>query len=284
MNIAAILAENNIPADKLDLITQIVALVKNTHLAEQIILFGSYARGNFFLHEKRTKQKSDFDFLVIVEDEAKQKQIQSQLIDAFNHFPLKVDMIFETAEFIQKSLSRQQYFYTEIFEEGKLLFDSKKLQFKVTQKLTPALRKEIAQKNFKNKFKDVETFFKVAKFNVDEGDIRHASFNLQQTVEIAYKTIDVVFKNKFPKYHGLLVLQERAVKLAPEIAAAFPIKTAEQKEDLKYLSDCYVCSRYEDPDVHPITAEQVAYWTQQAQLLIELTKKICLARIEKGFE
>ena len=97
-------------------------------------------------------------------------------------------------------------------------------------------------------------------------------------MERFYSAILWVFTNYRPKIHDLETLTHMVARCDPAFLTVFPRATDEQKECFDLLKRAYIEARYSS--AYAITKEQLAYLAQRVQKLQELTKKICVARIE----
>ena len=114
---------------------EILAIAETLHSMvkpEMIILFGSYARGNWVDDSYTENQitytyKSDFDFLVVVDDERKanikEKKIREKLRKQL-HPDIPIQVIVHGIDYLNKELEDGQYFFTDILKEGVLIFNS----------------------------------------------------------------------------------------------------------------------------------------------------------------
>ncbi len=83
---------------------------------QKIILFGSYARGNF-------RPESDVDLLVVMETEMKETR-QALLIEQSLEIDLfGLDLIVKTPQTIQERLAMGDWFLRDILREGKVLYE-----------------------------------------------------------------------------------------------------------------------------------------------------------------
>jgi len=175
----------------------IVEIIRNAARVEMIILFGSYARGDFVEYDFRyddeeghtTSYESDFDIMVIVKDERKPEdfkiwhKVENQIR---RNIRTPVTLIVEDIEHVNEKLSEGRYFYADIKKEGILLYDSKKFQLAKARKLTPGEKKRLAEEDFELWFPKAKQFFTVYNFLFKKEWNNLAAFNLHQTTESLY--------------------------------------------------------------------------------------------------
>jgi predicted nucleotidyltransferase len=104
--------ENNIP-----FIDKIIPLIVSLVSPDQIVLFGSYARG------ENTK-KSDIDLLIIKKDLKSDREINNLLYRAFfdNKINVPIDLISIDYNKYNELNNKIGYIYKTIKEQGKVLY------------------------------------------------------------------------------------------------------------------------------------------------------------------
>lgn len=131
-----------------ELIALLELIRKNIDHYCMVILYGSYARGNYVLWDSKvefgvkTSYQSDYDFLIVIlNPESKKTE------DRLRRVTLKYHKMFEgrrhaSPQFIvehintvNNSLARGQYFFTDIAKEGIMLFDNQEQKLAKPQPL-----------------------------------------------------------------------------------------------------------------------------------------------------
>lgn len=263
---------------ELEVITQRIV---GTGKAEIVVLFGSYARGDYKEQRGKTKgKKSDYDILVVTSDYNNQKDLRSELREIFQDIGIAVQLIVEEIIFVNNSLEETQYFFTDIKREGKILFDSGQYELADSKELTPTRRREIAEADFKQWFKTAKGANTNYQNSIIHKDFGWASFHLQQVVEMCYTAIEMVFAHYNPHEHNLQVLRSRVLQFDSRVKTVLPYETEEQQELFDYLNFAYIGGRYRSEEEFPITQEKLDYWSNESKKLIDLTEVICNDRIE----
>jgi len=186
-----------LPDDKQAELTEVVAIINAIVPAQMIILFGSYAR-NDWVEEKydadHYRYQSDFDILVIVETKSEfaqskfERDIEDR-IDQTDSIKTPVSIIVHDIVFINRRLSKAQYFFTDIKKEGILLYDSGKHQLSEIKELLPAERKKLAQEDFDYYFREADDFKELVDFSMEKQKLNKAAFLLHQVTERLYTAI-----------------------------------------------------------------------------------------------
>lgn len=278
-----------VPAQKVRELELIRERLIEKSAAQMIILFGSYARGDFKtdFHPKQPK-KSDFDLLVVVDDKDQINEVLS--LHYSNEFDKDIStttqLVVETIEVVNKNLRKNQFFYSDIRREGKVLYDSRKYTLSEGDEFSATERREIAEEDYKGMIKQAHGFYRrVTTQNslnsVDIVDMKLIAFDLQQLAEFCYKTVILVFTHYNPHEHYLSILRNFAIEYDTRISEAFPLTTPQLKDDFQHLDFAYIGGRYIDEQGYSVTKEQLVYWTAEAEKLIKLTEMVCEEKIER---
>jgi len=98
-------------------IDKIISLIVSLVAPEQIILFGSYARGD-------NNEKSDIDLLIIKKDLINEREINNILYMAFfeNKINIPIDLISIDYDKYNELNNEIGYIYKTIKEQGKIIY------------------------------------------------------------------------------------------------------------------------------------------------------------------
>ena len=275
--------------EELELLTELVSKFKEV---EMMILFGSYARGNWVEDsyvEKGTtyEYRSDFDILVVLtHEDLKQKfriedKVKAELVAA-GKVTTPVSLIFHGIKQLNASLTMGNYFFKDIKEEGKVLYDSQKFKLAHPKKLTAQQYQQKAKDYFDQWFKSANGFFKGYHFYLSEEEYHIAAFQLHQATERFYTTILLVFTDYRPKDHNLENLGIK-VEMCDKRFDVFSRTTDEEKRHFELLKRAYIDARYK-MDEYAITKEELSFLAERVDELKALTERICKERIREIVE
>ena len=272
---------SHLPENKIKELETIAQRIADSGKAEIVVLFGSYARGNYKEKRGKTKgKKSDYDILVAVSEYKAKKELSTALNGAFKDIPVAVQLIVETIDFVNSNLEEKQFFFTDIKREGKILYNSGNFELSESAELTPTRRREIAEEDFKEWYRSATRFYDFFETAKEKKYNQEASFMLQQTVEMCYTTIEMVFTHYNPHEHNLEVLREGILQFDSRIKEVLPYHTKEEQELFDYLNFAYIGGRYRSEEEFPVTKEQLDYWSSEAKELLNITETICKERID----
>lgn len=268
-------------------------ILKRLPQTEFIILFGSYARGNYVRRSVRiedggipTVKISDYDIYVITSgiNSKKAETVLDNVEDIF--FAGKdfdrdtpVQFINDDIKMLNKYLEEGRYFYTQIKQEGIVLYNSRKYKLARRRKLNYTEFKEQAQAYFDEKFQTANEFLHTAKLIYKEEYYKRTSFQLHQACENYYYAIRLTFTLRNNKQHNLSKLSSSTKRYAEDLATVFPQDTPEEKRLFTLLKSAYVEARYNPYFV--VTKEDIDALVPKVELLRDITKQICTAKIKE---
>ena len=283
-----------LPKDKQDDLGFLVKeILKRLPQTEYIILYGSYARGNYVRRSVRiedggipTVKISDYDIYVVTSgfNNKKAETVLDNVEDIF--FSGKdfdrdtpVQFITDDIKTLNKYLEEGRYFYTQIKQEGIVLYNSGKYKLSRRRKLNFAEIKEQAQEYFDEKSKRANNFLKYAIIADKETDYKEASFFLHQACENYYYAIRLTFTLRNNKQHNLSKLSSSVRRYTDDLGTVFPQNTPEEKRLFVLLKAAYVEARYTPYFV--VTKEDIDTLIPKVELLRDITKRICEAKIKE---
>jgi HEPN domain-containing protein len=144
-------------------------------------------------------------------------------------------------------------------------------------------RREIAETDFDEWFTGAKRFFENFQFNAEKEYFLEASFMLQQSIEMGYTTIEMVFSHYNPHEHNLFVLRDRCVRFHKRLKGVFHYDNEEHTKLFGLLNYAYIGGRYRNEKEFPVDMDKIAFWKQETEAFLKLTEEICLERIE-GFK
>ena len=243
-----------------------------------VVLFGSYARGDF-VDDPINGYVSDVDVLVVVTED--------ELADALGMWGAVEDkverrtgmdltlIVHEQQEVLQW-LQQGHYFFGDIQREGIYLYSYSGKPLPEFTPLNNAQRLPIAQEHFDQWFESADSFLIDYGHCFERGDYKKAAFELHQAAERFYACLLLVISNYRPKTHNIKVLHRMAIeKTSPDspLMSLFKDENRFQKRCFELLRRAYVDARYSKH--YKITDEELSWLFQQVDQLKTLVKKRC---------
>ncbi|WP_199554841.1 HEPN domain-containing protein [Sandaracinobacteroides hominis] len=252
----------------------------------KIILFGSYARGDW-IEDPVGRYFSDFDLLVVVNHEDLtdiaefwEKTETGLLADLSGGTVLRtpVSLIYHSLDDVNEKLGLGRYFFIDILRDGILLFEEPGHPFVEPRPLSPEQALKETQDYFEDWFQTAQQFYRQHEHAFADGALNIAAFDLHQAVERLYHCLFLVRTLYSPKTHNLNRLRDLAEELEPSLKAVWPRNSRFEKRCYALLRDAYVKARYSRS--YRITDEQLAWIAERVTLLQSLVREACETRIE----
>ena len=254
----------------------------------KVVLFGSYARGDF-VEDRKSGYASDYDLLVVVNHEeltdlatywAKPDEHLVREVTVTGRLSAPVNFIVHTLADVNDQLARGRYFFTDIVRDGIVLYQSDETPFASPDQLTPEAARAEAQKFFDEWFASAERRFELARTALDRGYLKEAAFDLHQAVERRYGCVLLTLTLYSPKSHKLNFLRSQAERLAPELIDVWPRDTREHRRRFELLRRAYVEARYSP--AFAVTADELAWLGERVAALQSAVKRVSESHLLVG--
>jgi uncharacterized protein len=251
----------------------------------KIILFGSYARGDW-VEDPVGRYFSDYDLLVVVDREeltdvpefwaGTEEQLLQELASGRN-LRTPVSLIYHSLEDVNEKLGLGRYFFMDIVRDGILLFEEPGHAFAEPRPLSAAEALQETQDYFEEWFESANEFFDDFKSNLERGRLKKAAFELHQATERYYHCLFLVRTLYSPKTHNLNQLRQLAEAMEPRLKKVWPRTTKFERRCYELLRDAYVKARYSRH--YRISGEQLEWLSGRVELLQGIVRELCKTRI-----
>lgn len=278
---------------------RLAEIVKMTlGVAEQklgmIILFGSYARGDWVQDEYIEQgitysYQSDLDILLVAKKGKYAKTLETRVRDTLETrlnrktmFYLRTDVpwvtfIVEPIDRVNSKLEQGHYFFCDIKDEGVMLYDSKEFRLSEPKELAWQERKELAKAEYEYWFSRGQSFMVGVNIYFRIGDYALSAFMLHQATESFYNAILMVFTGYKPKMHNIRKLGSIVGNYDEELWQVFPKGDAEQQKSFNLLEIAYTAARYDKDYV--MSRERLLYLKGRVSKLEQITERVCNEQI-----
>lgn len=273
----------HLPEYKQEQLKEITRIIVESVDPEKVILFGSHATGRWVEHRYVSggimfEYISDYDILVITKAGEERKEYELQdLIENRVNYKTPVTVILHDIEFINKMLSEGQYFFSDIENEGILLYDAGNIPLADRKPLSPADAQRIAQEDFDHWYNSSLEFLLGAKFYFDRNSLNIGAFNLHQATERAYHAVSLVFTGYKPKTHNLGKLKRYTKRFSEELLAVFPENSKHERHLFDLLKRGYLDARYKKD--YRITVEEFQELLERVQKVQQIAREISFNKI-----
>ena len=247
----------------------------------KLILFGSYARGNW-VEDRKSGYLSDYDLLIVVNYEQFAEKYEAwekaaarfvQEFEIAGHLSAPVNFIVHSYQEVNSLLARGWPFFVDIARDGIPLYEAPGHPLTSPKNLAPEEARAEAQKHFDHWFPSASAFQAASLFLMERGNLAEAAFQLHQAAERLYHCILLVLALYSPKSHKLKFLRSQAEQIAPELSAVWPDDTKFAKRCFARLERAYVDARYSPG--YDITEEELAWLTERVKLLQDTVLDVC---------
>lgn len=246
----------------------------------KIILFGSYARGEW-VEEPHTSKgyRSDYDLLIVVnhpdlKDVATYWYTAEDRILRDARIKTPVNFIVHTLDEVNDALAKGQYFFSDIKREGIALYELKGSGPLTDPKaLSPEEAQRIAKDHYERWFSSADSFIETFRFLLEKGERNHAAFELHQAAERLYTCFLLVRTNYSPATHNIKFLRSLAERLDKRFIDVWPRETKFERRCFELLKRAYVEARYSEH--YQITEEELEWLGAQVEQLQKLVRSLC---------
>jgi uncharacterized protein len=277
----------HLPAIKQKELQTVMAAIRTYKEVEMVILFGSYARGDWIEEYENDgvhfRYQSDYDLLVIVKAQGifKQRHLENDLMNAIHNTErilTPCSVIVHDIRYFNNQLEEGQYFFSDIKKEGVILYDSGKLNLQEAKPLNHEERYELAKEDFDHWFTDAMGFYRGFEFYMKEKSYNLAAFLLHQAAERYYNALLLVFTRYKSKTHDLDVLRRLTNTLDQRLIKVFPLNNVKEGHHFKLLRDAYIEARYKKK--YTITEQELLWLADRVKMLQQLTEVLCKEKMQ----
>ncbi|MDP9424260.1 MAG: HEPN domain-containing protein [Pseudomonadota bacterium] len=252
----------------------------------KIILFGSYARGDW-VEDPVGRYFSDFDLLVVVDHEdltdvpefwaETEDRLLAELSEG-KALRTPVSLIYHSLDDVNEKLRLGRYFFIDILHEGILLFEEPGQPFVEPQPLSAQQALDETRDYFERWMQSAEESLGTARFAMTQGWSNKAAFDLHQTVERLYQCLFLVRTLYTPKTHNLNRLRALAEDMEPSLKQVWPASSRDEKRAYARLREAYIKARYSRE--YRITAAELEWLGSRVEHLKSLVDTSCRMRFK----
>jgi predicted nucleotidyltransferase/HEPN domain-containing protein len=251
----------------------------------KIILFGSYARGDW-VDDPVGRYFSDFDLLVVVDHEDLTDvpefwlKTEDRLLAELSEGKLRtpVSLIYHSLEDVNEKLKLGRYFFIDILKEGIVLFEEPGHPFVEPQPLSAREAFDEGRDYFERWMQSASEFIDNFKMNLSLQRHNNAAFQIHQATERLYQCLFLVRTLYTPKTHNLNRLRALAEGMEPSLKQVWPASNREEKRAYARLREAYIKARYSRE--YRISEAELEWLGTRVEILETLVERSCRARLE----
>jgi len=252
----------------------------------KIILFGSYARGDW-VEDPVGRYFSDYDLLVVVTHEdladpgefwaETEERLLAELASG-QRLRTPVSLIVHSFDDVNEKLRLGRYFFMDILREGIVLFEEPDHPFADPEPLPPAAALKEAREYFEEWFGSASNFFRLAADAQAKGMSKEAAFLFHQSTERFYHCLFLVRTLYSPKTHNLNRLRTLAEGMDTRLKEVWPSETKFERRCYELIRAAYVKARYSRH--YRITVEELEWLGERVTILKTLVRALCEERLD----
>jgi len=251
----------------------------------KIILFGSYARGDW-VEDPVGRYFSDYDLLVVVDHEdltdvpefwIKTEDRLLELLAEGTQLRTPVSLVYHSLDDVNEKLRLGRYFFIDILHDGVVLFEEEGHSFAEPQPLSAEEALAETQGYFEDRFESARRRLEIALEDLAKGYLKEAAFDLHQATERLYQCLFLVRTLYTPKTHNLNRLRSLAEDMEPRLKQVWPSATKEERQAYARLREAYIKARYSRE--YRITVDQLRWLGERVAVLKSVVETACLERL-----
>lgn len=251
----------------------------------KIILFGSYARGDW-VEDPVGRYYSDYDLLVVVDREeltdvpefwARTEEKLLEELASGNNLRTPVSLIYHSLDDVNEKLRLGRYFFIDILRDGIFLFEEPGHPFVEPKPLSAAEALKETQDYFDEWFESAVGMLDTSRYSATNERLKESAFLLHQATERFYHCLFLVRTLYSPKTHNLNQLRQLAEAIEPRLKEVWPRETKFERRCYELLREAYVKARYSRH--YRISEDQLAWLSGRVELLQSIVRGLCEQRI-----
>jgi len=252
----------------------------------KIILFGSYARGDW-VEDPKGRYFSDYDILVVVnhDDLTDLEEFWDGPDKTFlreyasgERLRTQPNFIVHSLGDVNEQLRLGRYFFTDIVRDGITLFEKDGFPFVTPEALSPQDALAETTSYFDKWSVRSENSRLLSHDARARGMSNDAAFLLHQAAERAYHGLILTLTLYSAKTHRLNLLRDRAEAMDQRLAGIWPGLNKFERQGFDLIRRAYVEARYSD--FYEISPEHLTWLDERVALLQITIKAIASERIE----
>jgi len=251
----------------------------------KIILFGSYARGDW-VEDPVGRYFSDYDVLVVVDHDDLTDvaefwlPTEDRLLELLGEgaaLRTPVSLIYHSLDDVNAKLRLGRYFFIDILKDGIILFEEDGHPFVEPQPLSTADALEETRGYFEETLEGADGLIRAYRHAIDDGDLKLSAFLMHQATERLYQCLFLVRTLYTPKTHNLNRLRSLAEDMEPRLKQVWPANDKFERQSYARLREAYIKARYSRE--YRITGEQLAWLGDRIAILRDVVEESCGERL-----
>ncbi|WP_313420014.1 nucleotidyltransferase domain-containing protein [Sphingobacterium multivorum] len=279
----------SLPEHKLKEIEAIKQVITKFVDPDMIILYGSYARGEYkdqvYMKDGiRYFYISDYDLIIVTnKTNIKEYELANELEKRISARP-DINFFMYDIDYVNKELVTGNFFFVPVFFEGVILYNNGKSILEKPKPLSIEQIKENISNYYDFWIGNTRRFYK--HYQVDFEDLLKGESRsgltlwfLFQTLESIYSALLLVFMGIKPKLHNLYKYRRSVNMISDELNAIFPeARDSNERRVFDLLNRAYISGKYKMD--FEVSLEDLKEISSRLEKMIQITDNLCTERIE----
>lgn len=251
----------------------------------KIILFGSYARGDW-VEDRLSGYRSDYDLLIVVNSHqftdlheywAKADEHFIREVTVTQNIKTPVNFIVHDLADVNDQLAKGRPFFTDIARDGIMLYEAPGHPLVKPKSLTQAEIRAEAETHFNLWFPKATNLLVGYQTYRNIPDLNLAVFTLHQVTESLYHCLLLVLTLYSPKSHRITMLRSQAEALDGRLKAVWTNDVKLHRQAFDRLRRAYVEARYSAE--YAVSEDELEWLNERIDILRETVQTICAERL-----
>lgn len=280
---------SSLPEHKLKEIEAIKQVIAEFVDPDMIILYGSYARGEYkdqvYMKDGiRYFYISDYDLIIVTnKTNIKEYELANELEKRISARP-DINFFMYDIDYVNKELVTGNFFFVPVFFEGVILYNNGKSILEKPKPLSIEQIKENISNYYDFWMGNANSFFAHFHFDYElmlQGKSRSGmnAWYLFQTIESIYSVLLLVFMGIKPKLHNLYKYRRSVNMISDELNTIFPeVRDRNERRLFDLLNRAYISGKYKMD--FEVSLEDLKEISSRLEKMIKITDCLCTERIE----
>ncbi|AYV46242.1 nucleotidyltransferase [Caulobacter flavus] len=253
----------------------------------KIILFGSYARGDW-VEDPKGRYFSDYDLLLVVNHEdltdlqefwGKSDEVLLRELASGERLRTQPSFIVHSLDDVNEQLRLGRYFFTDILKDGIELFCEDEFSFNLPGSLSAQDAYAETKGYFDEWFESADQFLETGRDHIAKGPrwSKKAAFELHQAAERFYHGLVLVLTLYSAKTHRLNLLRDRAEAMDTRLVGIWPGSNKFERQGFDLIRRAYVEARYSKS--YEISTDHLDWLVGRVEALKQIVEMIAQERI-----
>jgi uncharacterized protein len=251
----------------------------------KILLYGSFARGDWVWSPETNGYASDYDILIIVNQDELLDEIHwvnlrdrlSREHDILGRVRHETSVIVHTLQQVNSNLAEGRHFFVNMQRDAIALYQLEDSELATPRSLGPETALALAEEYFEDWYPTAGEFYEAFEFGFERKRYKFAAFQLHQAAERLYHAVLLTCTLYTPHTHNLEYLRKITKQVDRRLVYVWPEGEPKARARFNRLKEAYVKARYSKH--FRISAEDLTWLAGRVQELSQVVLAVCQERL-----